>query len=706
MDFQYFGFSEPVVDGIRRLARSEPSRLQTEVIPLFLSARDILAKTDETSGAALAYGASVVQLTDEKKSSIQCVVLVPTREQALAIAADIEILGAAKGVRTTHVLGGEHVRTTTQRLLGRQIIVGTPGRIADLIENRLLAVEWAKIVVMDGFDRIIDFNALPDARRILNFVATDRQIAIFTSTMARDVANIAKAMLKRPEVIDESAPAVASQSKKQRFIRTKSARKMAVLERILMHPEDPDDTFLVFCNTKQQLRNVDRDLWVKELSVASLSDDLDDAARWKVIDRFRRREIRILLTSDPSKGALEVDHISHVVNFDVPSEGDEYLDRVRRAGRAGKVGLVTTIVGDEDGNAFQRLKKQVEQDIEPLSETLQQQPRSEEADDQRPAVAANASGHGTAPVAAAPDKPVPAPAPIAPLQDMATGNDGDEIDHAESHRVSEADFDLLDDDDVAVSRDADDDGTDESAASSGDDRGGANDQDRGRRGRRRRGRRGGQQKDRPGDVRDGGDRGDRQDAATPARPRESDRQREPDRPRDADKDRGRNRQNEPRHDSRDAQRDPKRDAQRNQPRQNDRRGDRPADRGNRPGPVRRDDKRPQNSSHRDATPNREGEDRRGDRQNGRSHRSRFDYKKWEEEQLNRPVELIEDRWEKGDDVDDVARRPAPDAAAPARPAENRQQDQRGPKNRDQNRRFHGRDQQRRRDRRGGPPPKS
>jgi superfamily II DNA/RNA helicase len=558
MDFSYFGLSEPVAEGIRRLGFSEPTRIQTEAIPHLLEGRDVLGKAESGAGKTLAYGVPLIERIDVQRTHLQALVVCPTRESAQQTAADLERLGQLKGVRVATITAGEHVRSQRQKLAGRHVVVGTAARVVDLMDAGFLSVDWAGFAVIDGFDRLQDAGLLDDARMILERLPRDRQTAIFTATTPRDLLALAKSCLRNPELVQTTPPPPSTNTVRQRAVRTKTARKMAVLERLLTQPGTEDDTFLVFADNAHQVGRIDRALWMKELSIASLSGEHDESVGAKVIDRFRRREIRILLLTDAVARTLEVDHVTHVINFDVPAEKDEYDFRAGRTARSSREADVTTLVGDEDVNTFQRLRRHLTQGIEFISEMLQR----------------------AAPAEVAPP-PTPAAEAIAPARAHATDadrgpdDDSDEIDD----RLPFDEADEIDEDgDAEAPRGAD---------------GEIEDDDVGAGRRRRRGRRGGSRHGRDGDRRP-------DERPAPAAP-----------PRQGE------RRDRPAAERRDAR--PEAASA----------GERPADAGG-----RRDD------------------ERRGERNGGRGHRTRFDYKRWEEEQLNRPVELISDNWTRNE-IDDA-----------------------------------------------------
>ena len=178
----------------------------------------------------------------------------------------------------------------------------------------------------------------------------------------------AQKILNNPVQIEIGSSRKAVETIDQRAIRTKSSRKLAILERILKAELENDGTVIVFCNTKRAVRLVDRELWAKNFSVAALSGDHEQSVRFKVMERFRKQEIRVLIATDVAARGLDIDHIGHVINFDCPFEVEDYVHRIGRTARAGRDGTVTTFIGDEDYQSFARVKNNLEQDIAMLDE--------------------------------------------------------------------------------------------------------------------------------------------------------------------------------------------------------------------------------------------------------------------------------------------------------------------------------------------------
>ena len=371
MDFSSFNLSKPVNDALQDLGFTEPTPIQAKALPPLLEGRDVIGKAETGSGKTLAFGLPMMEKIDGGRVSIQALVVCPTRELAQQVADGLRTIGEKKGIGVVLVTGGEHIRTQRMRIPGNQVVVGTPGRLLDLLGDRFLPIEWAEYVVLDEFDRLLDMGFIADIQKIFKRLPTDRQTALFSATVPKDVLRHANALMRDPVTVETSKGVRTVANAIQRAVKVRNERKMAVLERLLFKPGHENDTVIVFCNTKREVRAVDRDLWVKDLSVGSLSGDYDQSVRFKVIARFRNKEIRVLVATDVAARGLDIDHVAHVINYDVPFEVEDYVHRIGRTARAGRSGLVTTLVSPKDMRSMDRIRREVDQPIELLSQSLE-----------------------------------------------------------------------------------------------------------------------------------------------------------------------------------------------------------------------------------------------------------------------------------------------------------------------------------------------
>lgn len=752
MEFKDLGLSEPVLEGLRQQGFSAPTSIQEKSIPPLLQGRDVIAKAQTGSGKTLAFGIPLIEKVEAGRVSIQAVVVCPTRELAQQVADDITITGKDKGIKVALVVGGVHVRTQRMSIPGCQVVVGTPGRMVDLLEDRYLPVEWTEFFVLDEFDRLLDMGFLEDIRKIVKRLPDERQTALYSATTPSAVMRHAHGLLNNPVEVEIHTDVETVSTVDQRAVRTTSARKLGILERLLADDaEHGEGSTIVFCNTKRQVRQLDRELWAKDFSVASLSGDHDQSVRFKVMERFRNREISVLVATDVAARGLDIDHIGHVINYDVPFEVEDYVHRIGRTARAGRDGMVTTLVGAEDHLPWGRVMRELEDRIEMLTENLEptqrkkgrgkkeegrrgRKPRREEeeiaeeiADEVEEEVVADTGARGKSEDDAfgaildveesdrsssnTTDEERP---PRKRRRRRRRRSGGDEEASGDERRDDERDEDR--DSDSSKSRrgqrsesrqDHDEDAPSRSRHRDGEDDERGTESSRGRRGRRsdsrrerdddtprrsrqrdddseddrgRSSRRGGRDDDERSEKRDGGrgrrggsrsrrdddDRSDDRDRERSQRDGdgrrgerdgERSRRRDEDRTRDDDRKRGgeRGRKRDGDGDSRRKSEDRK-DEKSGRSRRDDDRGRRSDGQGKRRGRRGRggsssDEPSSMISGERDDVDTIGSE--RPPRRGGDPRRNRNRYKRWEEEQLNKPVGLITDSWDQKDEIDEI-----------------------------------------------------
>lgn len=360
--FTSFDLSDEVQGALAKLGFTTPTPIQEQAIPFGLQGRDVLGKAQTGTGKTLAFGLPLVDRIDPSRIAAQALILLPTRELAQQVAEALEPHAEARGAKVALLVGGEKVRFQRSRIPGKQIIVGTPGRVLDLCREGLLHLEWAEILVLDEFDRMLDMGFIDDVMRIRDFMPTDRQTMLFSATNPPEIQKLTKQFLKDPEVIEIAAGIKTAANIEQIALRVAPMDRTEVLFRLLdrdVKNTDDDTTVLVFCNTRRMVGELDRELWGRGLPAAALSGDFEQSRRFEVMDGFREKRIKILVATDVASRGLDVDHVGHVINFDVPLEVEDYVHRVGRTARAGRSGRVTTLVIPAQMRSFRRITDRV-----------------------------------------------------------------------------------------------------------------------------------------------------------------------------------------------------------------------------------------------------------------------------------------------------------------------------------------------------------
>lgn len=355
--FADFALSPETLRALDGLGFTTPTPIQARALPPALEGRDVLGKAQTGTGKTLAFGLPLVERLDPTRVSAQSLVLLPTRELAQQVAEHLETVAAARGLKVALLVGGEKVRFQRARIPGRQIVVGTPGRILDLLRERLLHLEWAEVLVLDEFDRMLDMGFIDDVKRILAFLPAERQTMLFSATVPQEIRRLANGLLRDPVEIEVEAGLKTAVGVQQFALRVSPRDRLEVLFRILEDDLRPgsDQTVLIFCNTRVLVAELDRELWGRGLPAAAISGDFEQSRRFQVIDGFREKRIRILVATDVASRGLDIDHVGHVINFDVPLEPEDYVHRIGRTARAGRTGKVTTLIIPRQESYFRRI---------------------------------------------------------------------------------------------------------------------------------------------------------------------------------------------------------------------------------------------------------------------------------------------------------------------------------------------------------------
>jgi len=323
--------------------------IQALALPVGLAGNDIIGQARTGTGKTLAFGIPVLQRLTSGGRRPQALIVVPTRELAIQVADDLRTAGARLGTRVLTVYGGRAYEPQIESLrTGVDVVVGTPGRLLDLTGQHHLDLSGVHALVLDEADRMLDLGFLPDVERILNLVPEQRQTMLFSATMPPEVVTLARRHLNRPMHIraegsdePEHAPDI-----EQHVFRIHHLDKIEVLARALQ--ADDRGLTMVFCQTKRTADQVARDLTSRGFAVASVHGDLGQGQRERALRAFRNGKVDVLGATDVAARGLDVDDVTHVVNYECPEDEKAYLHRTGRTGRAGRTGIAVTFVDWRD----------------------------------------------------------------------------------------------------------------------------------------------------------------------------------------------------------------------------------------------------------------------------------------------------------------------------------------------------------------------
>ena len=341
--FQELGVSAPVIRALAGTGITHPFAIQGLVLPDALAGLDILAESPTGSGKTLAFGLPLVERTAGAGKRPGALVLVPTRELALQVAADLTPLAAAKGVSVATVYGGAPIAAQIRKARSAHVLVATPGRLYDLLERRAVSLSDVRVLVLDEADRMLDMGFKPQVDRILRSVPANRQTMLFSATLDGGVAELARAYTVRPSHVRAELPAEAQRGEVEHtFVAVTPEDK---LERLVEQLGADRGLALVFVRTKHGADKLARKLERQHnIKAAAMHGNLSQSQRERALAQFESGRITTLVATDVAARGLDVDDITHVINFDPPHGDNDYVHRVGRTGRAGRSGTGITLV--------------------------------------------------------------------------------------------------------------------------------------------------------------------------------------------------------------------------------------------------------------------------------------------------------------------------------------------------------------------------
>jgi superfamily II DNA/RNA helicase len=348
--FQELGVSAPVIRALETAGITNPFAVQGLVLPDALAGLDILAESPTGSGKTLAFSVPIVERTAGSNARPGALVLVPTRELAIQVAADIRPLAKAKGLRVEVVYGGAPIGAQIKKARDAHILVATPGRLHDLMDRRAVRLNDVRILVLDEADRMLDMGFKPQVDRILRTVPDNRQTMLFSATFDGAVAELARAYTVKAVHVRAEAPAEAQRGEvDHHFVAVTAEDK---LDRLVEHLRADRGLALVFVRTKHGADKLARKLERQHnIKAVAMHGNLSQSQRERALAQFESGRVSTLVATDVAARGLDVDDITHVINFDPPQGDNDYVHRVGRTGRAGRSGTgVTFVLPDQRGD--------------------------------------------------------------------------------------------------------------------------------------------------------------------------------------------------------------------------------------------------------------------------------------------------------------------------------------------------------------------
>ncbi|HKO42417.1 MAG TPA: DEAD/DEAH box helicase [Pyrinomonadaceae bacterium] len=357
MNFSQLGLADAQVRACESLGYTEPTPIQQQGIPVILSGRDLIGCAETGTGKTAAFLLPIIQKISEKaRPGVRVLVLAPTRELVSQIHQNYRELNRGKNNRAVAIIGGANAQTQISNLRRQaSVVIATPGRLLDLIERRALSLSTIEYLVLDEADRMLDMGFLPAIRRILDMVPEKKQTMLFSATMSPEIERLARTTMKEPALVEVSPRGNAATTVDQVAYPVAQESKTALLLDLL--EREKFERVLVFARTRRGAERLSHILGARDHSVNRIHSDRSQSQREAALRGFRDGRTRVLVATDIAARGLDVDAVSHVINYDVPSAPEDYVHRIGRTGRAGNSGRAITLVAPVDELSMRAIER-------------------------------------------------------------------------------------------------------------------------------------------------------------------------------------------------------------------------------------------------------------------------------------------------------------------------------------------------------------
>jgi ATP-dependent RNA helicase DeaD len=375
--FAELGLSEGLLRTLDELGYAEPTPIQAQAIPELLHGHDVIGQAQTGSGKTAAFGLPMLEYIDAENEETQAIVLTPTRELCIQVTQALRAYAEhLEGVNVVAVFGGAPIREQQSRLRhGAQIVVATVGRMMDLISRKSLVLTAARYVVLDEADEMLDLGFIEDVEKILRMCPSGRQTLLFSATMPEPVARLAQQYMYDPVTIRVTPKKLTVDSVEQAYVMVEPRKKLERLAAVLK-AEEPEQA-IIFVRTKIGAARLGKDLADKGLRVKSLHGDLSQGQRDGVMISFKEHKTPLLVATDIAARGLDIEHVTHVINYDMPNNPEIYVHRIGRTGRVGRTGRAITFATAKQAGELKQIERTVKAPIgewEPPEERLEHAP--------------------------------------------------------------------------------------------------------------------------------------------------------------------------------------------------------------------------------------------------------------------------------------------------------------------------------------------
>jgi len=372
MRFEDLEIMEPILKALREEKYETPTPIQAKAIPLILQRKDVMGSAQTGTGKTAAFAIPILQLLKldgrEKNSrKVKALVITPTRELAIQIGESFSTYGRHTGIKNTVIYGGVNQHAQTEALKrGVDVLVATPGRLLDLMDQGFISLKDIEYFVLDEADRMLDMGFIHDIRKIIARLPKERQSLFFSATMPKNIVELSRQILRKPVKVEVSPVSSAAETVQHYLYYTNKSNKKNLLLHIL---KDQDiDQVLLFSRTKHGADKIARNLKKKQIHTAAIHGDKSQNQRQKSLNQFKEGNVRVLVATDIAARGIDIDSLKYVINYDLPNVAETYVHRIGRSGRAGEEGTAISLCEPEENAYLKDIEKLIDQKIEKVSD--------------------------------------------------------------------------------------------------------------------------------------------------------------------------------------------------------------------------------------------------------------------------------------------------------------------------------------------------
>ncbi len=373
MRFEELEISEPILRALKEEQYETPTPIQAEAIPHILERKDVMGSAQTGTGKTAAFAIPILQLLEQDRKAkrqsrrIQALIITPTRELAIQIGESFSTYGRHTGIQNTVIFGGVNQNQQTAALKkGVDVLVATPGRLLDLMNQGFISLRDIEYFVLDEADRMLDMGFIHDIRKIIAQLPGKRQSLFFSATMPKNIVDLSRQILHKPVKVTVSPESSAAETVQHYLYYTNKSSKKNLLLHIL---KDQDiDQVLLFSRTKHGADRIARNLKKKQIQTAAIHGDKSQNQRQKSLNQFKEGNVRVLVATDIAARGIDIDSLKYVINYDLPNVAETYVHRIGRSGRAGEEGTAISLCEPEENAYLKDIEKLIDQKIEKVSD--------------------------------------------------------------------------------------------------------------------------------------------------------------------------------------------------------------------------------------------------------------------------------------------------------------------------------------------------